>query len=223
MFISKTRPVIVPQAEHARLAGHIASVWGNDRFARPALDFTGFVLGVIFHDREYGHLDPYPLDDMPFDQWLALKERALAIVTDNAVADVVVWMHIRRLLGYGDETERRALAQRFDDAIRERAATTPYDMAAYEWADHITALCDKLAFDFAFDAPATGSVDVYTQPDDATPTPVHYQLAADGTLTLTPWPLGVAGMRGFIFGYAQDGYPQRLAPLVRFYDIRPAG
>ena len=55
MFRSKTQNLIFPQAEHSRLAGTIANLWGNDDFDRPNFNFKSFVTGVTLHDVGYGY------------------------------------------------------------------------------------------------------------------------------------------------------------------------
>ena len=80
MFKSKTRPLVLPQSEHARLAGLLAYHWGNADFDRPALDFASFVKGVAEHDRGYGVYDNAPIDGVSRrhatisyrDNWLIL-------------------------------------------------------------------------------------------------------------------------------------------------------
>ena len=53
MFKSKLRPITIPQAEHGKLAGTLALLWGNAQIERPAIDFASFVMGVGLHDRGY--------------------------------------------------------------------------------------------------------------------------------------------------------------------------
>ena len=57
MFKSKLRPIITPQAEHGKQAGLLASLWGNETFDKPPVDFSAFVNGVVLHDWAYGLLD----------------------------------------------------------------------------------------------------------------------------------------------------------------------
>jgi predicted transposase YbfD/YdcC len=53
MFISKQRPIVVPQWEHQKLAGTLALLWGNAAFERPPLPCESFLVGVGLHDRTY--------------------------------------------------------------------------------------------------------------------------------------------------------------------------
>ena len=40
-------------------------------------------------------------------------------------------------------------------------------------------------------------------------------------ITLDPWPLAVPSLRGVVGGFAADGYPQRLEPVVALYAVEP--
>ena len=89
MFRSRRRPVVFPQAEHARLAGTIALAWGNDQFARPALPFDAFVRGVTLHDRGYGQLDADGIGEVPPDRWVAIQRASFAPRGEEPVVDLV--------------------------------------------------------------------------------------------------------------------------------------
>jgi hypothetical protein len=65
MFISKQRPIAIPQWEHQKLAGTLALLWGNAEFERPLVPFESFLTGIGLHDRAYGRsticrLERYP-------------------------------------------------------------------------------------------------------------------------------------------------------------------
>ena len=72
MFKSKTRAVVITQAELAKLSGILAYNWGNEEFDKPALDFNSFVEGVTFHDIAYCENDNYPISAMSREQWVEL-------------------------------------------------------------------------------------------------------------------------------------------------------
>jgi len=42
VFRSKGRPIVIQQYEHGRLAGTMASFWGNQEFERLLVDFGAF-------------------------------------------------------------------------------------------------------------------------------------------------------------------------------------
>ena len=83
MFLSRTRPVIITQHEHSRLAGICASFWGNESFDRPDLDSTAFVRAVTLHDWQYGLLDNLPIMGAPAVDWLDITRRGVEYRFDN--------------------------------------------------------------------------------------------------------------------------------------------
>ncbi|MFW5771939.1 MAG: DUF3891 family protein [Phototrophicaceae bacterium] len=218
MFRSKRRDVIVPQWEHARLSGMLAALWGGGVFERPALDFDSFVLGVTFHDRDYGFIDAYPLQGMAPEDWLAVKRGHLEQRLDDPIAEAVAVMHMRRLLTYApteDDALRRATEQlkaAADDRIAGAVAASGHPQADFAFADRITAFCDAVAFDFAFEAPADGTVKVFATRADAQPTELRYRISG-GVINVDPWPFAVDTAAGFVLGYQATGYPDNLQPV----------
>jgi hypothetical protein len=77
-------------------------------------------------------------------------------------------------------------------------------------ADAITDLCDRIAFDFCFEEPTSGSG-----------AGVEYEIDDAGTIRLVPWPLGVPWLAGVIVGFEADGYPQRLEPVAQVFRADP--
>ena len=73
MFKSKTRSIIIPQSEHGRLSGILASLWGNESFDRPAFNFAAFVEGVILHDWNYGLIDTLSIMEADEEEWGVLS------------------------------------------------------------------------------------------------------------------------------------------------------
>ncbi len=200
MFRSTTRPVVYPQAEHARLAAVIAAVWRPDTIPLP---FESFVRGVALHDRGYGELDNDSLGEIEQARWLEIMRRGFEQQDDDPVVDLVVALHIRRLVGKATTEFAAALPARF-----EVAGVSEADAAA---ADAVTDLCDRISFSFCFEEPGAGTIGS-----------VAYAVAADGTATLTPWPLAVPELTETVVGYRADGYPQRLDPVERAFRLSPA-
>ena len=213
MFRSATRPVVYPQAEHARFAAEIALHWGNDEVARPPLPFESFVRGVALHDRGYGQLDADPIGEVTTERWLEIQEAGAAPAGEDPVVDLVVALHIRRLMANWRTAAESAAAKRLDEALpalHRAAAADPADAAE---ADRVTNLCDRISFDFCIEEEATGTV--------AAPDPVAYAIDGEGEVTLAPWPLRVPRLDGLMVAFHADGYPQRLEPVVVAYTIRP--
>jgi len=213
VFRSATRPIVYPQAEHAGFAAEIALQWGNDEVARPPLPFESFVRGVALHDRGYGQLDADPIGEVTTERWLEIQEAGAAPAGEDPVVDLVVALHIRRLMANWRTAAESAAAKRLDEALpalHRAAAADPADAAE---ADRVTNLCDRISFDFCIEEEATGTV--------AAPDPVAYAIDGEGEVTLAPWPLRVPRLDGLIVAFHADGYPQRLEPVVVAYTIRP--
>jgi hypothetical protein len=217
MFRSRRRPVLFPQAEHARLSGMIALAWGNEQFARPPLPFAAFVRGVTLHDRGYGQFDADGIGEVASERWAAIQRASFAPLGEDPVVDLVVALHVHRLVSGVD---RKALAP-MTSALPElhRAAGVNESDAAE--ADRITDLCDRIAFDFCVEEPAGGRVAVAPM-REAEPVAVVYTVDGHGEITLEPWPLGLPSVSGIILGFEAERYPDQLEPVVVPFHTRPA-
>lgn len=196
--------MIFPQADHARLAGTIALAWRE----RPPLPFASFVRGVADHDRGYGEHDADELGSVESERWTEIQRRGFTPRGEDHVVDLVVALHVRRLLS----TRANAFEQRAYDevdallpSLRERARVTAEQAEA---ADAITSVCDRLAFVFCFEEPASGEDRGYA-----------YELDGEGRITLDPWPLEVPRLVGLVTGFEADGYPERLVPVATPFEL----
>jgi len=203
MFRSSRRDVVFPQAEHARLAGAIALAWGNERFARPPVPFDAFVRGVTLHDRGYGQLDADGIGEVSPARWLEIQWAGFAPRGEEPVVDLVVALHVHRLVGGRDAGMTAALPE-----LRRAAGVEESDAAE---ADRITNLCDRVAFDFCVEEPASGRA-----------AGIDYAVDGYGGITLEPWPLGPSSVGGIILGFSAKGYPDVLEPVVVPFDVRPS-
>jgi hypothetical protein len=214
MFKSKTRPLVLPQSEHARLAGLLAYHWGNADFDRPALDFASFVNGVAEHDRGYGVYDNAPIDGVSLQTWLTIQRKSLLNVCDDMITNIVCWMHIRRLLSYDSTPERDELRHMADTMIDEAVTQLGIEQDVFEWSDTITNFCDTIAFHYGFDEPKERSMEICYKTGSMERKTVHYWLKADGVIQVDPWVFNVDSLSGFVKGYEEDGYPDRLEPVL---------
>ena len=98
MFRSKARNLIIPQTEHGRLAGAIATLWGNDVFDKPAFSFASFVAGVALHDQGHGYFDMDDLGALGPEEAVGSMRRLVDYHLDDPIADTVAKFHILRLL-----------------------------------------------------------------------------------------------------------------------------
>jgi hypothetical protein len=218
MFKSKQRPIAISQWEHQKLAGTLALLWGNAEFERPPVPFESFLAGVGLHDRAYGALDNLPIGELPEVEWLALTRAGFDMAWSDPIADLIAKMHLKRLAGYGDAPARRALAAEMAQAIEQQLRRHGLDAATFERIDRITNLCDRIAFDFCFEAPAEGTVQILPRNDRDDDVPVLFQIA-NGTIEVAPWPFGVSSLEGYLVGYQLDGYPTALEPVMVPYRV----
>jgi hypothetical protein len=208
MFHSTRRPLIFTQADHARFAATIALHWDE----RPPLPFDSFVRGVADHDRGYGEHDDAEIGVVENARWVEIQRAGFRPRGVDPIVDLVVALHVRRLLSPPeDELERAALAELAEllPALVSAAGVTREDANA---ADTITNVCDRLAFLFPFEEPASGEA-----------RGTSYQFDGQGTVVLEPWPLDVPRLRGLVPAFEADGYPERLAPVVVSFELRGAG
>ena len=200
MFRSTRRPVVYPQAEHARLAGAIAAAWRPEAIPLP---FDSFVRGVTLHDRGYGELDADELGSISPERWVEIEARGFRERSGDDVTDLVVALHIRRLIGDDEQPARAALAREIDEHLGE---VSPEARAA----DAVTELCDRLAFAFCFEEETSATIGAL-------------ECTYDGgeRIALHPWPLAVSGLRGVVAGFEADGYPELLKPVVSLFAVDP--
>ena len=208
-------------SQHGRLSGVLASLWGNESFDRPVLDFGSFVEGVILHDWNYGLIDTLPIMEAGEEEWLAMAARGVHHTFENPITDIVVKLHLKRLLNSHDYPERQKLARMVDQQVTNRLLQTDFTLADFEWADKITRFCDMVAFDFSFERPTTETIKLYAQRGADQMTPVTYQIRPNGKIHIDPWPFSEPCYSGFILGYQREGYPDNLCPVIVEFQLFP--
>jgi hypothetical protein len=218
MFKSKRRPLAIPQSEHQRLAGTLALLWGNDDFERPVVPFESFLAGIGLHDRAYGPLDSLPIGELTEEEWLTLTRTGFDMTWSDPIADVIVKLHLKRLVSYVDSPARQALLAEMGQAIELHLQRHGLDGATFERIDRITNLCDRIAFDTSFEAPSEGKVSVFPTGDRDHEVAVHYRVEA-GAIQVDPWPFALDMYVGYLVGYQLDGYPNVLEPSVVTYRL----
>lgn len=222
MFKSKRRAIVIPQSEHLKLAGTLALLWGNAEFELPPLERQSVVAGIALHDRGYGYLDHVSIGEADDDEWLAITRRGFYMPAGDPVADLVTRHHLLRLAARDDPPPaRRALAQEMRAVIAAQIEQHGLDAELLRRVDRMTQLCDHVSFEFCFEAPAEGQVQVFARYGDAGATAIHYRVAGN-VITLNPWPLQVTEYSGYLVGYQQAGYPDRLESLIVPFQLHPA-
>lgn len=222
MFRLRNPDVVIPQREHARLAGLIAAQWGNAAFDRPSMDHAAFVAGVTLHDWHYADADTFPLDDLddglgdPARQaeWIEIMRRGCDPVTADPVADCVAAHHVRRLLAREESAVAADLRARLDERISRRIDESAPVAADYQWADRITALCDLTAFDLFREGVREREVRVHPRRGSAVEITMRVTTTLAAQARLDPWPLAVDEMIVPMVAFERAGYPSRLAPRV---------
>lgn len=217
MFRSKTQNLIFPQAEHSRLAGAIANLWGNDDFDRPNFNFKSFVTGVTLHDVGYGYFDSHGIGEMNSAARLAVTRQLVESRLDDAIAQTVMHFHVLRLLG--NDVTGQPLRVACEQKIELGISKTGISRRDYLWADRITNLCDKISFEFCFDKPSQGSIAVYPKQESRDAVTVNFEIRAQGEIKVSPWPFGVYSYEGFTLAYEADGYPESLTPTLIGYRL----
>ncbi len=220
MFRSRRREVVFPQREHARFAAAIAGGW-SEAFAPIRLPRERFVLGVAEHDRGYAEHDADEIGNLSAGRWLAIQQRGFAATHDDAVVDLVVGLHVRRLVSSGRDHETSGVLAAMDAEVRALVRAAGVSAADARAADRVTDLCDRISFDFCLEEPASGSVEVVRA--DGTATVVRYVLDGHGAVTLEPWPLTVERLTGTVQAFAAERYPDDLEPVPTPFVIQPAG
>lgn len=189
-----------PQAEHARFAGALALAWTEP----PPLPFGSFVRGVADHDRGYGEHDDDPIGGvMGEDRWLAIQRRGFAPRGEDPVVDLVVALHVRRLIGEGEAFEE------VDALIPSLCEAAGVTREVAEAADAITNVCDVISFEFCFEEANERDVRGY-----------HVVVDGEGGVEVDPWPFSVPRLVGLVTAFEADGYPERLVPVVAPYGVR---
>lgn len=220
MFRSRRRAVVYPQAEHARLSAAIAAAWGNEEFRPPPLPPDSFVRGVALHDRGYGELDTDEIGAVPSERWVEVQRRGFDPRGEDAVVDLVVALHVRRLVaGSRDAHEAAALVEMNGVLPRLQAAAGVGDAEAAA-TDSVTALCDVVSFDVCLEEPSRRVLSVVPAVG-AEPVEVRFAYDGDGLVTLEPWPLAPPSLTAVLTGYRADGYPRELDPVISPVRLQP--
>ena len=221
MFKSTQRPIVIPQSEHLKLAGALAQLWGNAEFELPPLPRLSVVAGIALHDRAFGYLDDLPVGTEVDDAaWLPMTRNGFTMPCADPIADLITRHHLLRLVAGRDTPARRVLAEEMRGVIREQIDQHGLDAGLFLQIDRMTKFCDFVAFDFCLEQATEGQVEVFARYANAELRVVRYRI--DGSeITLDPWPLQVAEVRGYLVGYQLSGYPEQLDGLVIPYHIRP--
>ena len=221
MFRSRRRPVVFSQADHARFSAAIAAVWGNEQFELPPLDLVSFIRGVALHDRGYGELDTDGIAEVSDERWIEIQRESFRPRGEDPVVDLVVALHVHRLVSRGRRAEDDALVAAMEETLLDLRTVSRVGEAEALAADSITDLCDRVAFDVCFEEPSAWTRPVLPR-QSAPAVEVAFSFDGMGGVTLDPWPLGIPWLRAVLVGFAADGYPDRPEPVIEPILIRPS-
>lgn len=221
MFRSKTRQLIVPQSEHARLAASLAVWWGNKDFDRPPVASDTFLKSVLLHDRAFGYFDTHPIGEMSDEVWIRLQRRGLQGDDGDRVADILIQQHIKRLAGHIKGQIGKHFRDEIEHLIVKEVTELGLDREDLERADRVMALCDAMAFDFSFELPVHSSAFVYPYNNAHGEVEVQYQIHPEGEIQVSPWPFALNSYSGYVLGYRSAEYPQKLLPVFLPYHLVP--
>ena len=221
MFKSSQREIVVPQSEHARLAGLMAFHWGNADFDLSPLPFESFVKGVAFHDRGYPRLDTFPINGMPEDEWLKILETGAQLSFTDLEANIIVLMQIKRVALYNKTASRKKFADKVEKEIDDLIASSSYSEADFDFADQIAPFCDSVSYKFCFEEAGELELNLKAKQGDASPTKVCVEFSKEGAIKISPWPFKVKSFSGFLNAYNTLGYPSALDPEIFRFSISP--
>lgn len=219
MFRSKSRQIVTPQSEHLKLVGTFAMFWGNEQFDTPPIERNSMIAGIGLHDRGYGYLDNSPIGGMRDEEWEIIARRGFNMYCSDVVADTIVKYHFRRLASGGESPIRKTLHADFTKGIDEQLERHNLSRSLFDRIDRITDLCDTLSFQFCFDVPISGSVNIFPRNGDDTQIPIEYHVE-NGEINVHPWPFSIDEHRGYLVAYHADGYPEKLDPVILPYHLK---
>lgn len=214
MFRSKSRDLIIPQWEHARLAGTLATLWGNEEFDTPPL--ASFVAGVTFHDRGYDYLDNDPIMGIAEERWLEIQRRGIERASSDPSINLIVLHHIKRLALYNPTTARLSFAREVGELIERELPKQDRPPELFEWIDERTHILDDIAFDFSFGTRQQRRYKIKPRLNDESAIELSYSLEVD-RISISPWPLKPKEYEGFILGYSSESYPASEPVVVPYH------
>jgi hypothetical protein len=178
------------------LAGGLALAWAE----RPPLPFESFVRGVALHDRGYPEHDVDEIGAVPRERWLELQRAGFGEHDEDPVVDLVVSMHVRRLVADGPVYAEMSSAI---PGLCDRAGVSVADAEA---ADRVTAFCDAIAFDVCLEEHAESD---------------RFVVDGRGGVRVAAWPFVHPSLDLLLVGFRADGYPDRLERIVEPIVLRP--
>ena len=165
MFKPKNKNLIIPQREHARLAGNIAVYWGNKDFDLPKIPLRQIVKGITFHQNGYGLFDIHPVKEMDEDTLVDVFRNDFSVDMEDIESELINMFHQFRLiskrLSMKPSKKFERLQKEFETTIKKKLTLSKYGEKDFLWADRITNLCDRISFNFCFGEKIREVVPIY--------------------------------------------------------------
>lgn len=213
MFVSKRNKLIYPQSEHLKLAGVIASHWGNEHFEKPPVPYQSFVNAVSNHDSGYGHYDVHAVGELTEDTIISLWTRCTHKEFQDPYEEIITKRHFMRMASYYPAFSKLA---GLHDALKLEIdllyAKHGFSSHIFDVTDSIMNLCDSVSFSFCREEFATHEVKVFHNATSAYLTTIHFTITANRSIILDPYPLDDSLISGAITAYDQTAYPNILLP-----------
>jgi hypothetical protein len=224
MFIHKSKPLIVPQRNHAHLAGNLAAYWGNDKFDLPIIPLETVVKGITFHQNGYDLIDVKPVKQMTDDELVEVFKNDFYVDLQDNDAELINMFHQYRLVSGRVETDQSqvfvALKNEFRKAMDVKLAKSQFSENDFLWANRITHLCDKLSFNFCFGNESPEKVELF-QSVISTETITSVHVLEESTIHLDPWPFSTDKIISAVVAYEKDDYPNTLMPQLLTLSASP--
>lgn len=227
MFKAKKTNLIIPQREHARLAGNIAIYWGNKIFDLPKIPLHSVVKGITFHQNGYDLLDTYPVKEMSDATLLNVFRNDFNVQMSNREAELINMFHQFRLvskrLTIKPSEKFEKLQKEFEIAIENKLTSSKYSKGDFLWVDRITNLCDRISFNFSFGEETVETIPVYPKTESEEKIEIKHLLIDKNTIELDNWPFSSKQIRNVVIAYENKGYPKLLKAVLLEFRLIPKG
>lgn len=218
VFRRRNQNTVIPQYEHTKIAGHLATYFGNEIFPRPDLEWNDFLLAVQNHDMGYGvpGKDIFEIGNITRDDREKLLKDCVSVDFGNVTAEILVKQHFLRLI---NNDEFLDFYLWLNEDVQSLIESSNVDTEQFNVADRIFDLLDAISFDFCWQADASDyTVKLFNSSN--TETEVEFQIK-DNVIRVNPWPFKLSAIEGAITAFDAGGYPDILNPRLVDYIVLP--
>jgi len=223
MFRNERLGVIIPQQEHARMAGHVALHWGNENFDKPKIGVEALVKGLTLHHMGYGPNDTLDFTSLNDEELLKVYENDTQVSLGDTDAELVnLFHHLRLVRNRNEKTPTEAfldLQKEIETTIETKLTQSKFTKADFDWTNKITHLCDRIAFNFSMGKMKEPSIGICSRVGSNDAVAVVHDVDVE-TITLHPWPFSVKSFKGFVIAYESKDYPHSLSPVLMEYEVK---